>query len=56
MAMLEGLKHALKSLIARVALQIYIFLDNLEVVSNAGKIFRNFSEKAFRQFRNLAKD
>ena len=54
--MLEGLRHALKSLMARVAPGIHIYSDNLGVARNAGEISRSSSPKAFRQFRDLAKD
>ena len=53
-AMLEGLKQALKSPMARVAPGIHICLDNLGVARNAGGIPKSSSQKAFRQFRDLA--
>ena len=54
-AMLEGLKQALKSPMARVAPGIHICLDNLGVARNAGGIPRTSSQEAFAQFRDLAK-
>ncbi len=53
-AMLEGLRQALKSPIAREAPGIHICLDNLGVARNAGRIPKSCSQKAFRQFRDLA--
>ena len=52
--MLEGLKQALKSPMARVAPGIHICLDNLGVARNAGWIPKSSSQKVFRQFRDLA--
>ncbi len=46
-AMLEGLKQALKSPMARVALGIHICLDNLEVARNAGGIPKTSSQETF---------
>lgn len=50
--MLEGLRQALKSPVARVAPGIHICLDNLGV---ARGIPKSSSQKASRQFRDLAK-
>ena len=52
--MLEGLRQALKSSMARVAPEIHICLDNLGA-RNASGIPKSSSQKAFRQFRDLAK-
>ena len=52
--MLDGLKQALKSPMARVAPGIHICLDNLGVARNAGWIPKSSSQKVFRQFRDLA--
>ena len=54
-AMLEGLRQALKSPIARVAPGIHICLDNLGVARNTNGIPKSSSQKAFKQFRDLAK-
>ncbi len=54
-AMLEGLRQALKSPVARAAPRIHICLDNLGVARNAGRIPKSSSQKAFRQFRDLVK-
>ena len=54
-AMLKGLKQALKSLMAKVAPGIHICLDNLVVARNSSGIPKSSSQKAFRQFRDLAK-
>ncbi len=53
-AMLEGLKQALRSPMARVAPGIHICLDNLGVARNAGYIPKSSSQKVFRQFKDLA--
>ena len=53
--MLEDLRQALKSPIARVAPGIHIFLDNLGVARNTDGIFKSSSQKAFKQFGDLAK-
>ena len=53
-AMLEGLKQALKSPMARVAPGIHICLDNLGVARNEGYIPKSSSQKVFRQFKDLA--
>ena len=55
-AMLEGLKHALKSPMARIAPGIHIRLDSLGVARNAGRIPNSSSQQAFKQFRDLAKN
>ena len=52
--MLEGLRQALKSPMARVAPGIHICLDNLGVARNAGGIPKSSSQNVFRQFRDLA--
>ena len=52
--MLEGLRQALKSPMARVAPGIHICLDNLGVARNAGGIPKSSNQKVFRQFRDLA--
>ena len=54
-AMLEGLRQALKSPMARVAPGIHVCLDNLGVARNVGGIPKSSNQKAFRQFRDLAK-
>ncbi len=54
-ALLEGLKEALKSSIARVAPGIYICLDNLSVACNAGQIPKGSSQGVFRKFKDAAK-
>lgn len=54
--MFEKLKKGLKSLIARLASGIDICLNNLMVVWNASKIFKSFSPKFFKQFKDLAKN
>lgn len=41
--MLEGLKYALKSLIARIAPRIYIYLNYLQVAYNTGRISHSSS-------------
>lgn len=43
--MLEGLKQALNSSMARIALRIYICLNNLRVACNAGGILKSSSKK-----------
>lgn len=53
--MLKDLKQALKSPMARVVPGIHICLDNFRVAHNAGEIPKSSSQKAFRQFRDLAK-
>lgn len=55
-AMLEGLKHALESPMARVATGIHICLDNLGVARNMGRISNSFSQQSFKLFRNLVKN
>ena len=52
---MKGPRQALKSLMARRVPGIHICLDNLGVARNAGKIPKGSSQKAFRQFRDLAK-
>lgn len=54
-AMLEGLKEALKSSMARAALGIYICLDNLSIACNAGQIPKGSSQGVFKKFRDAAK-
>ncbi len=54
-ALLEGLKEALKSLIARVTLGIHICLDNFSVACNARQIPKGSSQGVFRKFRDAAK-
>ena len=53
--MLKGLKQALNSSIARVALKIHICLDNLEMACIASRYPKGFSQKIFREVRDLAK-
>ena len=53
-AMLEGLKQALESPMARVAPGIHICLENLEVARNTGCIPKSSNRKVFRQSKNLA--
>lgn len=55
-AILEGLRQALNSLIARLAPRIHICLDNLGVAHNADGVSKGSSQKVFREFRDLAKD
>ena len=54
-AMLEGLKQALSSLMARVANGIHICLDNLGVARKSSLIPEGSSQETFKQFRSLAK-
>ena len=54
-AMLEGLKQALSSPMARVAHGIHICLDNLGVARESSSIPEGSSQETFKQFRNLAK-
>ncbi len=55
LALLDGLKKALKSLIARVTPGIYNFIDNLSVACNAGQILKDSSQGVFRKLRDAAK-
>ena len=55
-AMLEGLKQALSSPMARVAHGIHICLDNLGVARKSSSIPEGSSQETFKQFRNLAKE
>ena len=54
-ALLKGLKEALKSPIARVAPGIHICLDNFSVACNAGRIPKGSSQGVFKKFRDAAK-
>ena len=53
-AILKGLKQALKNPIAQVVPEIYIYLDNFQVARNIGGISKTFSQEVFKQFRDLA--
>lgn len=48
--MLEGLKQALNSSIAKIASEIHIYLDNPGVAHNVGGILKSFSQKVFKKF------
>lgn len=53
--MLKDLKQALKSSMAKIVFGIYICLENFKIVCNVGKISKNSSQSAFKQFKNLVK-
>lgn len=55
-AMLEGLKQALSSPMARVASGIHICLDNIRVARMSSLIPMGSSQEIFKQFRILAKE
>ncbi len=52
--MLEGLRQALKNLIAQITLGIYICLENVEVVRDTCDAHKIFSQKDFGKFRDIA--
>ena len=52
-ALLGGLKEALRSPIARVAPEIHICLDSLSVARDAGQSPKGSSQGIFKQFREL---
>ena len=54
--MLEGLKQAFSSPMARVAYRIHICLDNLGVARKSSLIPEGSSQETFKQFRNLVKE
>ena len=53
-AMLEGLKQALNSPVARVANGIHICLDNIGVAHMSSLIPEGSSQQTFKHFRCLA--
>ena len=52
--MLDGIKPALKNVIAQITLRICICLENVEVVHDKCDVHKTFSQKDFGNFVDLA--